>query len=152
MSETMKAITTWIVVADGAHASFYVNKGPGKGVQEAGFPAIVGMHEPTRDINADRPGRMQTVGAPRHAFDSPSDPHREQKRVFAKDVAAFLKQQALKNAYDRLVLVAPAKTLGDLRDALDSHVTERVTKEVPKDITHFNARDLSEHLDDVIAV
>lgn len=152
MSEAMKPITTWIVVADGAHASFYVNKGPGKGIQDTGLPAIVGMHEPTRDINADRPGRMQTVGAPRHAMDWPSDPHREQKRVFAKDVAAFLKQQALKNAFDRLVLVAPAKTLGDLRDALDPQVTDRVTSELAKDLTHFNARDLSEHLEDVIAV
>jgi protein required for attachment to host cells len=153
MSEQMKPVTTWVLVADGARARVYQNNGPGRGLTETQFPAMVGSHEPTRSINADRPGRMQAApNAPAHAMDHSSDPHREQKRVFAKDVAAFLKQQAQKNAFDRLVLVAPAKTLGDLRDALDGMVVDKVTGEVAKDLTHYNARELPQHLHDVIAL
>lgn len=149
----MKPVTTWVLVADGARARVYQNSGPGRGLTETQFPAMVGSHEPTRSINADRPGRMQAApGIARHAVDPSADPHREQKRVFAKDVAAFLKLQAQKNAFDRLVLVAPAKTLGDLREALDHMVTDKVTEEVAKDLTHCNARELPQHLQDVIAL
>jgi len=146
----MKPVITWIVVADGARASFYQNDGPGHGVRDTRFPEIVGMHEPTRAINADRPGRMQVAGAPRHAMDWPSDPHRELKRTFAKDIAEFLTLQERAKSFDRLVLVAPAKTLGDIRAALDKSVAQRVYGEVPKDLTSLSARELSRHLESVI--
>ena len=150
MSAPMKPVTTWILVADGARARVYQNKGPGSGLAETRFPEMVGSHEPARDINADRPGRMQGPSMPRHGIDWSSDPHREQKRAFAKDVAEFLKLQARRNAFDRLVIAAPAKTLGDLREALDPLVAERVTEEVPKDLTQFNVRELPQHLESVI--
>jgi protein required for attachment to host cells len=149
----MKPLTTWILVADGAHARVYQNAGPGRGLTETSFPEMVGSHEPARSINADRPGRMQAApGAPAHAMDHSSDPHREQKRVFAKDVAAFLKTQAQKRVYDRLVLVAPPKTLGDLRDAIDDEVAAKVIDEVAKDLTKVGTRELPDHLRNVIAL
>jgi protein required for attachment to host cells len=83
-------------------------------------------------------------------MDYPSDPHREQKRVFARDVADFLKLQERENAFDDLVIVAPAKTLGDLRDCLDKSVASHVKMEVAKDLTGFPPQDLPKHLSDVV--
>jgi protein required for attachment to host cells len=145
--EMIKAVTTWILVADGARAKVYQNKGPGTGLAETRFPEMVGMHEPTRSINADREG-YNVQGTMVHS----ADPHREQKRTFARDVAEFLERQVQARAFDRLVLVAPAKTLGDLRSALDDDVANRVVSELAKDLTHANVRDLPKHLEDVLAL
>jgi protein required for attachment to host cells len=142
---------TWILIADGARAKVYQNSGPGTGLRETRFPEMVGSHEPSKDINADRAGRMQGApGGTMHQMDHASDPHREQKRVFAKDIADFLKAQEREKAFDELVIVAPAKTLGDLREVLDKSVASHVRIEVAKDLTQFSVQDLPKHLSDVV--
>lgn len=142
---------TWILIADGARAKVYQNNGPGTGLRETRFPEMVGAHEPSKEIYADRPGRMQSApGGAVHRMDYPSDPHREQKRIFAKDIADFLKLQQREKAFDDLVIVAPAKTLGDLRELLDKSVASHVKIEVAKDLTQFSAQDLHKHLGDVV--
>jgi protein required for attachment to host cells len=142
---------TWILIADGARAKVYQNNGPGTGLRETGLPEMVGSHEPSRDINADRSGRMQSApGGTMHQMDYSSDPHREQKRVFAKDVADFLMLKERENAFDDLVIVAPAKTLGDLREVLDKSVASHVKMEIAKDLTQFSAQELPKHLSDAV--
>ncbi|MCK5168087.1 MAG: host attachment protein, partial [Rhodospirillaceae bacterium] len=54
------------------------------------------------------------------------------------------------NVFDALVLVAPAKTLGELRKKLNPNVKGKVTAELDKDLTHLNLHDLGPHLTDVI--
>ena len=141
----MKGHTTWILIADGARARVYQNLGPGLGLTETSFPEMVGMHEPTREINADREGR-NGPGAMSHS----ADPHREQKKSFARDVAAFLETQARAHVFDRLVLVAPAKALGDLRNELNGAASERIIGELSKDLTHVHIRDLPKHLEKLV--
>jgi protein required for attachment to host cells len=143
----IKANTTWILVADGARARVYQNLGPGTGLTETRFPEMVGMHEPTRTINADREGR-NGMGAMVHS----ADPHRDQKRAFARDIAQFLESQARLHAFDRLVLVAPAKALGDLRGALNGQASARVVGELAKDLTHTAARELPKLLESVVVL
>jgi protein required for attachment to host cells len=143
----MKGHTTWILVADGARARIYQNQGPGLGLTETRFLEMVGMHEPTRSINADREGRMGQ-GAMVHS----ADPHREQKRVFARDIAEFLESQAQANAFDRLVLVAPPKALGDLREKLNGTASTKIVGEMAKDLTHVEMRELPKHLESVLVL
>jgi protein required for attachment to host cells len=143
----MKGHTTWILVADGARARIYQNQGLGLGLTETRFLEMVGMHEPTRSINADREGRMGQ-GAMVHS----ADPHREQKRVFARDIAEFLDDQAQANAFDRLVLVAPPKALGDLREKLNGAVSTKIVGEMAKDLTHVEMRELPKHLESVLVL
>jgi protein required for attachment to host cells len=144
-------IKTWILIADGARAKVYQNNGPGTGLRETRFPEMLGAHEPSKDINADRPGRMQSApGGAVHRMDHPADPHRQQKRIFAKDIAEFLKSQERDNAFDELVIVAPAKTLGDLRDVLEKSVASHVKIEIAKDLTQFSMHELPKHLADFV--
>jgi protein required for attachment to host cells len=94
---------------------------------------------------------MQSApGGTMHQMDYSSDPHREQKRVFAKDVAEFLKLQERDHAFDELVIVAPAKTLGDLREVLDKSVAAHVKIEIAKDLTQFSAQELPKFLSDSV--
>src|SRR3546814_8025432 len=86
-------------------------------------------------MGTDRPGRgheSATMG--RHAMDTP-DWHRFEKEKFAKEMAGILDQAGGSGAYERLILVAPPKTLGDLRTALSATTRKKITGELDKDIT-----------------
>jgi len=149
----MKPTLSWIVIADGAQARILSNSGPGKGL--APLPGSEKHHtaRPSRDINADRPGRSHDrMGPGRHAMEPPSDPHREEKRRFAEDLAKHLNAAASKHSYDRLILVAPAKTLGDLRLALSKEAVAKIAGELSKDLTPIPDHELADHLKAVIAV
>ena len=105
----MKPTRSWIVIADGAQARILENHGPGKGLVALPSEAMHKTLRPSREINAERPGRTHDrMGPGRHAMEPPSDPHREEKRRFADLLADHLNAAALKHSYDRLVLVAEA--------------------------------------------
>ena len=57
---------------------------------------------------------------------------------------------AARNDFDRLVLVAPAVMLGDLRRALQPQVLEKVVAEVDKDLTKIPTHDVLAHINDVL--
>jgi protein required for attachment to host cells len=148
----MKPTTTWILIADGAHARIFANRGPGNGI-ELVEGKIDADHRPTHEIVADRLGRThESVGATRHAIAAEHDPHRELKHTFAVKLAHMLDQRRAEHAYDRLVLVAPPKTLGDLREALPSSVRALVRAELDKDLTKTPVAELPGHLTALLAV
>lgn len=146
----MKASTTWILVADGARAQILVNEGPGKGLKPAHDFAV--PHPPSREIGADRPGRVhESLGdGTRHAMEPRVDWHRFEKRLFARDLAKHINKAAYQGAFDRLVLVLPAKSLGDLRAQLDKDTRARVVAELSKDLTNVPRRELPGHLSGVV--
>lgn len=149
----MKPTRSWIVIADGAQARILENMGPGKGLTPLPAAEMRHAHPPNRDINADRPGRSHDrMGPQRHAMEPPTDAHREEKRRFAAELAAHLNAAALKHRYDRLILVAPAKTLGDLRQALGKEAAAKLDGELPKDLTNVSDHNLPGHLGEVIAI
>jgi protein required for attachment to host cells len=149
----MKAIRTWIVVADGARARFLVNEGPGKGLREA-LPEESGAPPPpTRDLGTDRPGRVfESADSSRHAMEPRVDWHRFEKQRFARSVAQVIDRGATERAFDRLVLIAPPRTLGDLRAVLGHASREAVHGEVAKDLTKVPVHDLPGHLEDILNI
>ena len=73
----------------------------------------------THDLVSDRQGRVfELHGHANHAAAPRSDPHRELKRGLAHKIADALQTSLADQRYDKLVLVAPPTTLGDLREAL----------------------------------
>ena len=154
----MKPTRSWIVIADGSQARILENHGPGKGLIPLPAEAMHKTSRPSRDINTDRPGRRRdrvaqgAVMQGRHTMDPSSDPHREEKRRFADLLAEHINEAALKHSYDRLILVAPAKTLGDLRQALSKEAAAKLDGELSKDLTKISDHDLPGHLGEVIAV
>ncbi|MGH6947609.1 MAG: host attachment protein [Kiloniellales bacterium] len=148
----MKPIRTWILLADGSRARFLLHDGPGKGLKSAPLDDREIEVPPTRDLGSQRPGRSHDrFGQGRHAMEE-TDWHRFEEARFAKEVAGLLNQAAKSDSYDRLILVAPPKTLGDLRQALDSHSSKLIYRELGKDLTKIPDSQLPEHLDKVIAV
>lgn len=149
----MKPKTTWILIADGARARIFANRGPGSGIEPVPGGEIEGDHRPSRDILRHKPGRtFESAGVTRHAIDPHHDPHRELKREFSETLAAMLDQHLAEKSYDRLILVAPPVTLGDLRAALSERVRALVSAELGKDLTKTPSAELPGHLADVLAV
>jgi protein required for attachment to host cells len=151
--DNMKPTTTWILIADGARARIFANLGPGKGIAPVEGGVLKGDHAPSRDLASDRPGRtFESADVMRHAIDPAQDPHRELKRAFAGRIASLIEERLAENAFDRLVLVAPPVTLGDLRSALSKSVKERVSAELDNDLTNTPIEELPKHLAAILTV
>lgn len=146
-----KKQTTWIVVCDGARGRILVNRGRGTGLNEIESAENPDARTPTRALGAERPGRVHdSVGQGRHGMAPPADWHEFEKERFAKEMAAMVNTAALENKFDRVILVAPPRVLGDLRPALNAQATAKVGGEIGKDLTKLSVHDLGPHLSDLV--
>jgi len=144
---------TWILIADGARARLFVNEGPGSGLMPAIDEDLIWDNRPSREIASDRSGQtFDSGGQGRHGMEPPTDPHRHEQRAFTQKVARLLEDNRKQDSFDRLIIVAPPKALGDLREALSVGVSERVTGELSKDLTKVPVHSLSGHLSDLIGL
>jgi protein required for attachment to host cells len=150
----MKKTVTYILVADGARARLYANHGVGKGLQPvSGATHKADLHHHDRDILADKPGRaFNSVGSGRSAMEPQTDWHRFEKHKFAREMAKVLDAAAANKAFDRLILIAPPATLGDLRTELGDQTRKLVSAELAKDLTRHAEQELPQHLADVLAI
>lgn len=142
--------TMWVVVADGARARIFEGD-PKVGALAQVMPELVGRgREKGSDLLADRPGRSvdsSHVGD-RHAMEPPTDPKEVEKQRFARELASTLETASNEGRFARLMLVAPPKMLGELRDVLPEKVKEKIVKEVDKDLTWVSVHELPGHLRD----
>lgn len=127
---------TWVLIADGEKALFLHNTidaiSPGLEVvrkDEQYNPSDAAQ-------SANRPGRMRDTAAGQRSALDDTDWHRLAKERFADDLADQLYHDAHKGRFSRIVLVAPARTLGELRQKLHKEVADRVVAEIDKDLTN----------------
>ena len=147
----MKPVRTWIVIADGARARIVKNAGPGRGVEADSNLVFRSEHRKLQEIMADKPGRAyDSVGKSRHSMDYGTDVVREDERHFLRSLAARLDKEATANAYDRIILIAPPRALGDLRPYLSKPVKNRIHGEIAKDLTQLPNDRLADHLSETI--
>jgi protein required for attachment to host cells len=149
----VKPIVNWVLIADGGRARVLENRGPGKGLQAADGMVFERELPPSREILSDRPGRsIESVGMARHAIENASDPHRELKRGFAKRLCEVLESKLEEGAFQRLVMVAPPVTMGDLRQALPAKLQKAVVGELVEDLTKVPNDRVPRHLAGVLAL
>ena len=72
----------------------------------------------------------------RHAFEPPHDYHKLEKHRFMATLAEALDDACGRRAFDDLILVAPRRSLGELRGLLSKRVQGSVRQEVAKDLTN----------------
>ncbi|HUA56252.1 MAG TPA: host attachment protein [Candidatus Sulfotelmatobacter sp.] len=137
---------TWIAVADGAQARILTTTN-GREFAVVEELASADAHTRSHDLVSDRSGRGHESMAPsHHAIEARHDPHMLAKQTFLRDVAYRLLRAANEQRYERLVLVAPSRQLGDLRGCLDDQVRKKVTIEHVKDLTNLPLAELSQRL------
>ncbi len=138
----------YVLVADGRKMLFFRNEG------DAEFPNLkverkeVHDNPSTREQGTDEPGSTfssnrgdpraggygSTMGAARSAY-SQTDFHQLEEDRFAAEAAEMLKDRALANDFDALIVVAPPKALGELRKHYHKEVERRLIGELAKDLT-----------------
>lgn len=151
---TRKHARIWIVVADGARARFLTASDDGSKLVPARIADMVAplSRRPTRDLKSDKPGRSYSSSRSgvRHAFEPPHDYHKIEKHRFSAAVAEALHKASEGKAFDRLVLVAPRRSLGELRDLLSDRVKSQIDQEIAKDLTNETAARLWRHLEPLL--
>jgi protein required for attachment to host cells len=135
-----------VLVADGRKMLFLRNEG------DVEFPNLVVEkaqeqdNPATRDQATDSAGRASSPQGGVQSSVEPTDFHQIEEDRFAADAADFLKTGALKNTYDSLIVVAPPKTLGELRKHYHKEVVSRLKGELDKDLTGHPIKDIEKAL------
>ncbi|MDP8912390.1 MAG: host attachment family protein [Pseudomonadota bacterium] len=127
---------SFVMVADGRKMLFFRNEGDAEFLKlevERKREHDVGED---RDMKTDDAGRTfdASGGAGRSAYEE-VDFHQLEEDRFAAEAAEMLKQRALRNEFDSVIIVAPPRTLGELRKHYHKEVEKRLTGEIAKDLT-----------------
>ena len=133
---------SFVLVADGRKSLFFRNEG------DAEFPNLSverkEIHEnPDHHEQAsDTAGMAMNVVGGHGGTMTEVDFHQLEEDRFAADTAALLNERALRGDYESLVIVAPPKTLGELRKHFHKEVEKRLIAELPKDLVKHPVADI----------
>jgi protein required for attachment to host cells len=148
--------TTWILIADGARARLLEQDPKSRHLKPTAEHEFFGSRAQSKEIASDDRGRSfdssgrgqpSDVGGQRHGMEPRTDPQRYAEYAFARDLSVHLEKAANEHRFDRLILVAAPKALGDLRRLLPKSVHDKIVAEIDKDLTNVPTRDLGKHLD-----
>jgi protein required for attachment to host cells len=127
---------TLVLIGDGAKAIFYRNRGDALHPNLIVEDVLADDNPPAREQGTDQPGRASSTGASqKSATMGETDWHQLAEDRFARDIAEALYRKAHAGRYDKLVVVAPPKVLGELRKSFHKEVAERLIAEVDKTLT-----------------
>ena len=124
-----------VLIGDRQQALVLRNKGTAHQVKLEVEQILQQDNPATREQGTDRPGRsVSTIGTARSAVEE-VDWHHIAKERFAGEIAEALYRHAHDNHFDKLVVIAPAKILGNLRKAFHAEVTDKIVGEISKELT-----------------
>ena len=147
-----------VLVADGRKLLFFRNEGDGE------FPNLqvegkrIECNPDDKDQGTDQPGRtFSSGGSPRAATAvsagannrsayEETDFHQLQEDRFAAEAAEMLKEKALRDDFDSLIVVAPPRTLGEMRRHYHKEVEKRLAGEIAKDLTNMPVAEIERAL------
>ena len=135
----------WVVVCDGAKALLLQNVGDEKfpnlqtkAVQEHDNPA-------TREQGTAPPGRASSPMGPRSAV-AQTDWHDDAERAFLEKLAGRLDKMIGAGEMKSLVIVAPPRALGVLRQSYSGALRKALQGEVDKDFVRMPVHEIEKHL------
>lgn len=149
----MKPVVTLVLLANQYAARFFLNDGVGKGLREVlalsarQFPEIDNWY-------ADRSGRggvRPASGGQVQSYDRRESEDEMIRARFARRILEALDKEWRGSGANRLILAAPAKMLGHLRDGLAADPKAALVGDMPKDLLKVEARDLPPYFKDMAA-
>jgi protein required for attachment to host cells len=145
-------MTTRVLVAHDAGCRAFEQRGRGKKLtllQEIDFED---GRRHSGELDADRSGRSSGSGSQGHAYDSHLDTRQHAVSQFAKELAHDLAREYHLGQFDDLVIVAPPRFLGMLRDALDTKLSRAVVATLAKDLPRADEAELRAQLAAVMRI
>lgn len=136
----------WVVVCDGAKALILENAGDAK------FPNLrtreVFEHKAlaTHELGTDAPGRSHSSVGPGRASVGQTDWHTQEEESFLADLASKLDQAVNAHEVKALIVVAPPRALGFLRQAYGHGLRAAVRAEIDKDLVKMPVHEIEKYL------
>jgi protein required for attachment to host cells len=136
-----------VFVGDGQKALFLRNAGDATLVNLITERVFTDENPPTRDQGTDRPGRtFKRAATNLRSGVETTDWHELEKERFAKRVASALEELVRAERIKAIVVVAPPRTLAELRNAFHADVKSRIVAEIDKDLTKLPVGEIEKHL------
>jgi protein required for attachment to host cells len=147
----MKVAPTWILVADGGQAFVIERKNAAAPLQRISNLEFKGPRKKSRDIGADKPGRVfRSARSPqRAAVGDDKKLAREAEEKFLASVLDRLGAAQKDGAFKHLILTAPPRVLGALRKLLTPALTKTVKGEIRADLVHAELDEIAAHVADM---
>ena len=137
---------SYVLVADGKKSLFFRNEGDGD------YPNLVverkdgHADQEDRELKTDDRGRtFSSAGDGRSAYEE-TDYHQQAEDRFAAETAEMLKERAMRQEFEQLIVVAPPRTLGELRKHYHKEVEKRLAGELAKDLTSHPVEEIEKIL------
>jgi protein required for attachment to host cells len=136
----------WVVVADGARALILENVGDSK-FPDLRTKEVFRQPDPkTSELGTDRPGRaFNSVGSNPSAMEQ-TDWHEQEERRFLARLAARLDRAVQSGETKSLILVAPPRPVGVLRNEFTKHVRKALRAEIERDYVKMPVDEIAKHL------
>jgi protein required for attachment to host cells len=136
----------WILVCDGSKALVLENVGDEK------FPNLQ-----TKDVYeqealaahgsaAGSPGSVAKPGTGQRTAVETTDKHNQSEQTFLKSLMDRLDAAALAGKFKSLIVVAPPRALGLIRQSYSKHVRQLLGGEVDKDLVKMPVHEIEKHL------
>jgi protein required for attachment to host cells len=136
-----------VFVGDGRKALFLRNSGDEKFPHLATERVFAEDNPPTHVQGTDRPGRaFKSAATTRRSGMDETDWHTLEKERFADRVAAALEQLVRAERVKAIIIVAPPRTLAELRQVFHAEVRSRIVAEIDKDLTKIPVWEIEKHL------
>ena len=147
MSKFLIPHDAWVFVGDGKKALFLRNAGDEKFLNLKAERVFAEDNPPSREQGTDHPGRaFSRAGTNQRSSMEETDWHDLEKHHFAQRTAAAMEQIVRDRNVKALVIVAPPRTLADLRQAFHPDVKSRIVAEINKDLTKHSVAEIERHL------
>ena len=134
---------TRVLVAHDAGARLFDQRGPGKGLLELSSIVFEDGRRSNIDINADKAGRG--------GYEPCEDAHKHAVHHFARTLMEDLAQAHHRGEFQQLILVAPPRFLGFLRECLGSKLKRSLIGTLAKDLPRATPTELCAHLAEYVA-
>jgi protein required for attachment to host cells len=136
---------TWILVADASFARFFELDDEGAWVLIKELEHVE-SREQGQDLMENRPYKTQHLEEMTAKGHNPVEFKHLEAEKFARELVTQLDQGQAANAFESLVLVAPPKFLGLLREHLSTTIRRKITMELAKDYTTLEPREMAERV------
>jgi len=136
----------WVLVGDGRRALFFQNHGDADLLDLRVVETRIDENAATREQGSDKPGRsFASKGGVRSAVDD-ADWHELEEERFARAMADRINQAAESGELSAIAIVAPPKSLGEIRKELSVKAQGKVIGELAKDLTRHPLKDIEKAL------
>ncbi len=136
----------WVVVCDGSKALFLQNAGDAKFPNLQTREVLEQKVPPTSELGSDAPGRSySSVGNGRSAVEQ-TDFHTQQEDEFLRSILAKLDTAILAGQIKSVILVAPPRAIGVLRQGYTHALKQAVREEIQKDYVKMPVYEIEKHL------